>query len=75
MTGEAMLNINDPNVRQHLLEGNFGLEKESLRIYGNGRLSHLPHPFPNHKNIDRDFCENQTEINTGTILSKQHWHS
>ncbi len=35
-----MLNIYDPNVRQHLLEGNFGLEKENLRILGDGRLSH-----------------------------------
>lgn len=59
-----MLNITDPTVRQHLLEGNFGLEKESLRIYRNGRLSHSPHPFANHKHIVRDFCENQTEINT-----------
>ena len=64
-----MLNIYDPNVRQHLLEGNFGLEKENLRIHGDGRLSHSPHPFPNHKHIVRDFCENQTEINTGVQKS------
>lgn len=61
-----MLHANDPAVREYLLQGNFGLEKESLRVTGDGYLAHTPHPFPeDDPNIVRDFCENQTEINTG----------
>ena len=31
-----------------------------------GRMAQTPHPFPpDHPRIVRDFCENQTEINTG----------
>ena len=60
-----MLNIKDPYVREHLLDGNFGLEKESIRIKGDGSFSHSAHPFPDDKNIVKDFCESQTEINTG----------
>lgn len=60
-----MLNIENNFVRDHLLEGNFGLEKESLRVLEDGSFSHTPHPFPEDNNIVKDFCENQTEINTG----------
>lgn len=59
-----MLHIEDPEVRALLLQGNFGLEKESLRVDENGFLSHTRHPFPDDEHIVRDFCENQTEINT-----------
>lgn len=59
-----MLHIDDPEIRSLLLQGNFGPEKESLRVDENGFLSHTRHPFPNDKHIVRDFCENQTEINT-----------
>lgn len=47
-----------------LLSGCFGLEMESLRVNEDGYFSHSPHPFPESENIVRDFCENQTEINT-----------
>lgn len=60
-----MLNIHNEKVRSLLFQGWFGLEKESLRVTETGRFSHTPHPFPNHPHIVRDFCENQTEINTG----------
>ena len=60
-----MLHIEDEQVRLHLLQGNFGLEKESLRVTGDGAMAHTPHPFPGDPYIVRDFCENQTEINTG----------
>lgn len=60
-----MLDINDDKTRAHLLEGNFGLEREALRITAEGRIAHTPHPFPGDNHIVRDFCENQTEINTG----------
>lgn len=47
-----------------IFEGNFGLEKESLRVDERGYLAHTSHPFPGNPNIDRDFCENQVEIIT-----------
>ena len=34
-----------------------------------GFLSHTSHPFPNDDHIVRDFCENQTEINTSVAHS------
>ena len=37
-------------------DGNFGLEKESLRVDEKGFLAHTSHPFLENKNIDRDFC-------------------
>ncbi len=59
-----MLHLQNEYIREHILEGNFGLEKESLRVLGNGKFAHTPHPFPNDAHIVKDFCENQTEINT-----------
>lgn len=60
-----MFNTDNLEVRKLLLTGNFGLEKEMLRITEDGYLSHSPHPFPQGEpGITRDFCENQTEINT-----------
>lgn len=66
-----MLHIEDPAVRARLLDGNFGLEKESLRVTPEGYFAHTPHPFPDDDHIVRDFCENQTEINT-PVLSSAH---
>ena len=60
-----MLDINNPEVKRRLLDGNFGLEKESIRVLEDGTFSHSPHPFPDDDHITRDFCENQIEINTG----------
>ncbi len=62
-----MLHINDSKVRELLLKGNFGLEKESLRITQDGGMAHTLHPFPGDAHIVRDFCENQTEINTPVL--------
>ncbi|MBP3673931.1 MAG: hypothetical protein J6J18_08905 [Oscillospiraceae bacterium] len=64
-----MLHADHPNIRGLLLQGNFGLERESLRIDGDGFLAHTSHPFPDDKHIVRDFCENQTEINTPVTKS------
>lgn len=64
-----MLHAERPKVRALLLKGNFGLEKESLRVDEEGFLSHTSHPFPNDDHIVRDFCENQTEINTSVTHS------
>lgn len=64
-----MLHIENHDVKKRILEGNFGLEKESLRIKKDGMLSHLPHPFTDDTHIVKDFCENQTEINTSVHTS------
>ena len=60
-----MLHLEDERIRQLLLVGQTGLEKENLRVKMNGRFSHIKHPFSqDDKYITRDFCENQVEINT-----------
>lgn len=63
------MNFNNPKVKELMFKGCFGLEKESLRVDTDGFLSHTPHPFMNNPNIDRDFCENQTEIITNVCDS------
>ena len=60
-----MLDVRLPELRPFAFDGNFGLEREALRVTTEGRMAHTPHPFPaDHPHIVRDFCENQTEINT-----------
>lgn len=66
-----MLHTDDNRVRSHLFCGNFGLEKESLRILSDGTMSNTLHPFPDDKHIIYDFCENQTEINTSVAQSAE----
>lgn len=56
-------------IKKHIMEGNFGLEKESLRITPEGNLSHTKHPFTGNPNMERDFCENQTELITDVFHS------
>ncbi len=56
--------LNDSYMKKHIRDGMFGLEKESLRVLGDGTFAHTRHPFENHDSVVRDFCENQTEINT-----------
>lgn len=60
-----MLHVDNENVRTHLFEGNFGLERENLRVTPEGFLAHTPNPFGGHGHIVRDFSEIQCEINTG----------
>lgn len=66
-----MLHIVSKYVREHLFDGYFGLELESLRVLGNARLSHTLHPFPDDPHVVKDFSESQTEINTGVHESAQ----
>ncbi len=61
-----MLNLEKSELKELLLQGLIGLEKESLRVDENGFMAQTPHPFGDDEHIVRDFCENQTEINTGT---------
>lgn len=58
------IDFGNPKIGKYMLEGNFGLEKESLRVTTEGFLSHTKHPFPDNPNMERDFCENQTELIT-----------
>lgn len=69
MDVNVTLHHQDDSVKRFLLQGNFGLEKESLRVLPTGFMSHTLHPFPDNKHIVRDFCENQTEINTPVATS------
>lgn len=55
--------------QQYFKDGEFGLEQEGLRIDQEGRLAQTPHPFPDNPQIDRDFCENQTELITPVYSS------
>lgn len=59
-----MLHARHESVRPHLLEGGFGLEKESLRIDGGGFLALGSCDFGDDGHIVRDFSENQVEVNT-----------
>lgn len=59
-----MLHDQEDEVRELLLDGEIGLEKESLRITGDGHLAQTADPFVNDKHIVKDFCENQVEVNT-----------
>ena len=49
-------------------EGNFGLERETLRVDKNNRLAQSPHPFKEDC-FARDFAENQLEIVTPVCKS------
>ncbi|MDD6485008.1 MAG: glutathione synthase [Clostridiales bacterium] len=49
---------------EYIFDGQFGLERETLRVTGDGELARTPHPFVSDKNLDRDFCENQLELIT-----------
>lgn len=49
---------------KYYYSGKFGIERETLRVDGQGRLAQTPHPFGNDEHITRDFCENQVELVT-----------
>ncbi|MBQ2349159.1 MAG: glutathione synthase [Clostridia bacterium] len=57
-----LFDLDNTIIKEHIKQAEFGIERESLRINSDGTLAQTPHPFGEHKNIDRDFCENQVEI-------------
>ena len=61
---DIRLHMEDRSVRELAEKGSIGLERESLRVTPDGHMAQTPDPFSGEKNIVRDFCENQTEINT-----------
>ena len=58
-------------IKEHIRQVEFGIERESLRVNSDGTLAQTPHPFAEHKNIDRDFCENQVEIISDVFADPQ----
>ena len=65
MQNHTTLDVREPSFHPLAFDGHFGLEREALRVTEDGHMAHTPHPFPaDHPHIVRDFCENQTEINT-----------
>lgn len=55
--------------KKSIYQGEFGLEKESLRVDEAGYLSSTSHPFGTGGKIERDFCESQTEMITGVCTT------
>lgn len=51
-------------LKTHILDGEFGLEKESLRVNSDGVIANTPHPFGDTESITRDFSEAQLEFVT-----------
>lgn len=58
------LDFSNARIKEHMMKGRFGLKKESLRVTEKGYLSHTKHPFGDDPRMERDFCENQTELIT-----------
>lgn len=57
-----------------ILQANFGIERESLRVNRQGKLAHMPHPSclgarSFHPYIQTDFCEFQMELITPVAKS------
>lgn len=61
----------DKKLFDYIFTGEFGIEKECLRTDQRGYLSCTPHPFLNHKHIQRDFCESQVEFITDVFNDVQ----
>lgn len=64
-----MFHTDSWDVVKHLGAGNVGLEKEGLRVTGDGFMAQTRDPFIGNPNIVKDFSENQTEINTPVCSS------
>ncbi|MDD3339128.1 MAG: hypothetical protein PHS82_09765 [Lachnospiraceae bacterium] len=58
------INYNENEIKKHMHEGGFGLEKESLRVNRQGMIADSSHPFGDNPHMERDFCESQTELIT-----------
>lgn len=54
---------------EYIFDGNFGMERETLRVSSDGSLAQTAHPFIDNKYLDRDFCENQLELITPVCQS------
>lgn len=66
--------ILDNNKTDRIFEGNFGIEKENVRITKDGKMAKTPHPKVfgdklNHPYITTDFSESQLEMITPALPS------
>jgi glutamate--cysteine ligase len=59
-----MIKYNTRYLKENMYKGEFGLEKEGLRITPKGTVADTPHPFGNSESITRDFSEAQLEFVT-----------
>lgn len=59
------MNLNN----EYIFDGDFGLERETLRVTADGKMAQTDHPFEGDKYLDRDFCENQLELITPVCRS------
>lgn len=50
-------------------KGNYGIERETLRVDGKGKIALTPHPFPGSSSITSDVIESQLEIITPVCSS------
>ncbi len=55
----------------NFFHGEFGLERETLRVDSFGTLAQTPHPFCSDRFV-RDFCENQLELITPVCKGTEH---
>lgn len=62
MINYMFFDIKNHILKEYLAQAEFGVERECLRVCGDGSLAQSPHPLEENKNIDRDFCENQIEF-------------
>lgn len=72
--------IQSLNYREELLKGNFGLERETLRVDGNGKLALTKHPEVfeckiSHPYITTDFSESQIELITPIVNTLEELYS
>ncbi len=66
-----LFDLDNTTIKEYIKQAEFGIERESLRVNSDGTLAQTPHPFEEHKNIDRDFCENQVEIISDVFADPQ----
>lgn len=72
--------IQSLNYREELLKGNFGLERETLRVDGEGKLALTKHPEVfeckiSHPYITTDFSESQIELITPIVNTLEELYS
>lgn len=65
------LDFKNDNLRDYIFSAEFGLEKECLRVNEEGYISKTQHPFTDNDNIQKDFCESQTEFISNVFNSAE----
>ncbi len=65
------LDFKNGDLKEYIFDAEFGLEKECLRVKEDGYISQTQHPFPDNDNIQKDFCESQTEFVSNVFNSAE----